>query len=137
MNTGVAILLASMLVLSPGWLSDDEIEQAFAGRTIEGAYATGLPFIETYEADGRVDYREPNRRLTGRWSTVAGSFCTIYDDGISGGCFRVRQFGANCYEFYVSALTEEEAAEAPEPIGWTARGWRVGEPNTCEPAPAA
>ena len=36
--------------------------------------------------------------MTGRWSVVADTFCTIYDGSKTGGCFRVRRVSANCYE---------------------------------------
>jgi len=132
-----AVALLLMPVLDGRWLDDSAIVGAFSGRTIEGQYATGLAFVESYGTDGRVDYREPARRLGGRWSVVAGTFCTIYDDDVSGGCFRVQQTSVNCFEFFIAARTEEDAAEDPDAKGWVARGWRTDFPNSCEPAAAS
>jgi len=133
----LALLLGSLttVVSASTWMTDAEIRDAFAGRTIDGIYATGLTFTEAYRADGGVAYEEPGRRLSGRWSVVAGSFCTIYDDAISGGCFRVQRMSGNCYEFHFVAKDEDEAALRPGRTAWTARGWRSGERNTCDGVP--
>lgn len=137
LSIGVATSGLAVLLTVSGWMTDEQITAAFSGRTIEGVYASGLTFVERYEPDGRLDYREPVRHMMGRWSVVSGNFCTLYDAGAGGGCFRVVQTSANCYEFYIAAFTEEEAAEDPQPLGWTARGWRQGERSTCEGVPTA
>lgn len=114
------------------WMSEAEMSAAFAGVTLEGKYGDGRPFHERYRADGRVEYEE--RRLTsgGNWSVKAGSFCTIYDGDASGGCFRVKKVGGNCYEFYFVARTETEAQRDPRRPAWTARGSVVGKPGICQ-----
>lgn len=119
------------------WMVAREISAAFAGRTIAGYYVDGDTFTEIYGSDGRIDYRETARHLTGKWSVVANTFCTIYDTSPTGGCFRVHQASANCFEFYFIARDEREAA-APDPKrpSWTARGWRKDLPSTCVQAPS-
>jgi hypothetical protein len=117
---------------SPAWMGDADIRRAFAGQTIDGHYANGQTFTESYLAGGRIDYREQARTLTGRWSVEAGTFCTIYDTSPTGGCFRVRQLSANCYEFYFVARDESEAVARPGKPSWTARGWHNDKRSTCE-----
>jgi hypothetical protein len=67
-------------------------------------------------------------------------FCTFYDpgQGVTGGCFTAVQTSANCYEFYLAALSEREADKeaAPGPVGrWVARAARRGEASTCQARP--
>lgn len=135
-----AITAAALACAQAGvpWLSDAELKVSFAGHTIEGVYPDGRSFIEAYESDGRLDYTEGPRTMTGRWSVVADTFCTIYDGSETGGCFRVRRVSANCYEFYFQARSEAEAADpdnARKP-SWTARAWRTDALATCKEAPA-
>lgn len=112
------------------WMSTEEIQAAFVGKTIDGHYRSGRTFKESYSASGRLDYRDEERQIGGHWSVVNGSFCTIYDDDATGGCFRVRRSGSNCYEFYFVARTEKEAEQPREP-DWTARGWNSDHKDTC------
>ncbi len=120
------------------WMNDDEIRRAFAGISIDGTYIDGLSFTEVYADDGCIDYRDKRKAMTGKWSIVNNSFCTLYDGIITGGCFKVLQRSANCFEFYFLASTEIEAAK-PEPRrpSWTARGWNKAKPVTCEEKPVA
>lgn len=114
------------------WMSDSALNQAFAGKTIEGHYADGAKFVETYAGDGRLDYRDDKRQTAGRWSLQAGAFCTIYDADPSGGCYRVQKAGENCYEFYFAARTVEQAQSSPnEKPSWTARAWVQGQVSSC------
>jgi hypothetical protein len=112
------------------WMSDTELRSTFGGQTIDGLYPNGRTFTESYKSSGRIDYRDDRRTTGGRWSTIEGSFCTIYDDDPTGGCFRVMRTGANCYEFYFVARTEDEA-RTPRTPDWTARGWLSGTSSTC------
>lgn len=114
------------------WMSESALRATFAGGVIDGHYASGKSFVESYGTDGRVEYNERGVPVPGRWSVTAGSFCTIYDRDPTGGCYRVRQVGVNCYEFYFIARTESEARkpDAGKP-SWTARGWIKGKPATC------
>jgi hypothetical protein len=134
----VALLATAMPVpATTPWMSADALRATFTPAVIEGVYANGLSFREDYRTDGSLDYSEAGgRALTGRWSVVADTFCTIYTTSGTGGCFRVRQVGANCYEFYFQARTEAEAA-APDPgkPSWTARAWLASRAPTCREAP--
>lgn len=113
-----------------GFMAEADIRAALGGQAIDGHYRNGRTFSESYAADGRISYRDDYRASGGRWSLVNGAFCTIYDGDPSGGCFRVRRSGANCFEFYFVARTEEEA-KAPRKPDWTARGWRSDAKSTC------
>lgn len=140
----LSVLLALSGALAPGrsaaagsslrWMSEAEITSSFSGQTVDGEYPSGATFRETYAADGSVAYEDELRTTSGRWSVRSGSFCTIYDDDPTGGCFRVRKAGANCYEFYFTGRSEADA-ERPlrETPSWTARAWLDGEASTCKP----
>jgi hypothetical protein len=139
------LLLATAALLTAGpaaataaakWMGDADIKAAFAGTTIEGVYSNGETFDESYMANGRIDYVEARRKLSGHWSVVNAQFCTIYDTSPTGGCFRVTRIGPNCFEFYFQTRDEKQAAE-PDPgqPSWTARGWRKGEKATCNEQP--
>lgn len=114
-----------------GWMSDSDLSQQFRGVEIDGHYASGRTFSEAYRSDGRLEYRERDRETRGRWSVEAGSFCTIYDMDTSGGCYRVKRVGRNCFEFYFVARTEQQARQDPNRPSWTARGWMKSEAATC------
>lgn len=113
------------------WMSDSDLSRQFGGVEIDGHYASGRTFSEAYRADGRLEYRERDRQTRGRWSVEAGSFCTIYDADASGGCYRVKRVGRNCFEFYFVARTEMQARQDPNRPSWTARGWVKSEAATC------
>jgi hypothetical protein len=136
----VAAALTSIATLLPaqaaGWMSEAAMRWAFIGRTLDGHYGNGQTWTESYFANGRLDYREPLRGAVGDWFFRGQVFCTFYDPGqvhaLSGGCWHALKAGANCYEFYLATgddLGSDETGVAPH---WTARGWRRGEPATCE-----
>lgn len=130
---GVAAVLAgTAAVAGDAWMSDAELEAVFTDVALEGKYVDGRPFHERHRADRRVEYRERSLSTGGTWSVQAGSFCTIYDGDASGGCFRVKQVSANCFEFYFVARTETEAHRDPRRPAWTARGSIVGKPGACQ-----
>ena len=118
---------------------------AFIGKTLDGQYVNGERWTETYDPDGRLDYRESVRKGLGYWFFRGRVFCTFYDpgQGLTGGCFTALQPSSNCYEFYFAGANEREADKessqsAPGPLGsWVARAWRRGEPSTCESRPIA
>ena len=138
---GLALALSAVTALAqpiPVWMSDEAIKTAFAGVTINGIYVDGLTFTETYAAAGDIVYQDPRKAMTGRWSIINQSFCTLYNGGISGGCFKVAQQSANCFEFYFQSSTEAEAAKpAPGQPSWTARGWNSARLSTCDEKPLA
>lgn len=125
----------------PSWMTEDAMRAAFIGKTLDGHYVDGMKWSETYDPNGRLDYREEARAGAGRWFFRRHVFCTFYDPGqeLIGGCFAAVQAGANCYEFYLASLTEPEVEEdeAPGPAArWVARASRRGEPSTCEARPS-
>lgn len=120
------------------WMNEARLRAVFAGAAIDGHYIDKRTFREQYDAGGTLDYVEhaSGTRFTGDWSVTADRFCTIYHTSGSGGCFRVRQTSANCFEFYFDTRTEEEARSSTlrEPT-WTARAWLVDQVSTCEERP--
>ena len=114
------------------WLTHAEIETALGGKSIEGRYASGRAFTERYLPNGQLEYAERGRVAGGHWSVTSGTLCTIYDDDLSGGCYRVVRASENCFEFYFVSRTE---ALAPGPVdvhpAWTARGAVEGQPSAC------
>jgi hypothetical protein len=126
------------------WMSEEAMRAAFIGKTLDGHYGNGVKWTETYLLDGRLDYREPSRAAAGHWYFRNGNvFCTFYDAAhrpdIVGGCWTTLQSGPNCYEFYFAPLNAGEPSRPGEDrnsVGWNARGWRQGEPQTCEPKPS-
>ena len=137
------VALALSLLLSPpalakrAWMTNAELRTAFSGKTIEGVYRDGRTFKEAYRANGTLDYDEGSRHLTGHWSVINGTFCTIYDGSASGGCFRVHRLSANCFEFYFQSRDEAQAAD-PKPgdrPSWTAQAWRTSALATCQERP--
>jgi hypothetical protein len=145
-SAAVALLAATLAALAPsalankGWMTEAAMRDAFIGKTLDGYYMDGQTWTETYNADGRLDYRDDTRNSLGQWYFRAHVFCTFYDpgQGVTGGCFTAVQTSANCYEFYLAALSEREADKeaAPGPVGrWVARAARRGEPSTCQARP--
>lgn len=124
-----------------GWMSEEAMRAAFIGNTLDGYYVDGLRWTETYSKDGRLDYRENQRKGVGYWYFRGNVFCTFYDPGygLNGGCWTAIEVDSNCYEFHVAGAQEisPEREAAPGPLGrWSARAWRKGEPSTCEGRPS-
>jgi len=118
------------------WMADEDLQATFAGVTIDGHYADGRHFTERYGSDMALDYSEGPRQTTGHWSVASGTFCTIYEGDPSGGCFRVARVGANCFEFYFVARTEDQVRRRQDgKPGWSARGWVKGRSATCRDEP--
>ena len=138
---GLALALSTVSSVaqpSSGWMSGEAIKTTFAGTTIDGIYGDGLTFTETYADTGDIVYQDTRKAMTGRWSIINQSFCTLYSGGISGGCFKVVRQSANCFEFYFQSSTEAEAANpTPGQPTWTARGWNKVRPSTCDEKPTA
>lgn len=120
-------------------MPESEMKNVFAGAEITGTYRDGRTFNERYAATGALVYteHEPRRQLIGDWSIVRGLFCTIYHTSGTGGCFRIHQASANCFEFYFETRTEAEArSSTPRNPTWTARAWRIDAPPTCDGEPS-
>ena len=135
-----ALALAALLLPAnaiESWMPETAMQTAFGGKTIQGQYASGRSFTETYKADGSIAYTEKDVAYHGHWSLQAGTFCTIYDTDPTGGCYSVRQVSDNCYEFYFVARTEDEAAnEGPGAPKWTARAAVSDRDPTCNEKPS-
>lgn len=132
-------LLASTAAVQAveNWMGEAELTATLSGKTIQGHYASGRPFTESYGADGSIDYREPDRVSAGHWSIQNGAFCTIYKNDSAGGCYRVRQVSENCYEFYFVARTEFDAAtDNTIRPSWTARAAVSDRTSSCDDRPA-
>lgn len=124
---------AAVMAETNTWLSESELAAALSGQAVSGEYASGRKFFEAYNADGSIAYEDDGRTSSGHWSVQAGTFCTIYEDDPSGGCFRVQKVGANCYEFYYVARTESDASSGNhDKPDWTARAWLEGKPSSCK-----
>jgi hypothetical protein len=123
------------------WMTEAAMRAAFIGKTLDGQYVDGLRWTETYNGDGRLDYRESARKGLGYWYFRGRVFCTFYDPGygLNGGCWTAVKTSVNCYEFYIAGLTDRfsDGETGPGPLGnWAARAWRSGEPSTCEENPS-
>jgi hypothetical protein len=143
--TAVAMLACAFAMPAAGvdgsWMTEAAMRAAFIGKTLDGHYVDGVEWTETYDAGGRLDYRESTKRAgAGHWFFRGRVFCTFYDpgQGLNGGCFTAVQASANCFEFYVADLRQGDDGKdaGPGPTGkWVARAWRRGEPSTCEGRP--
>jgi hypothetical protein len=131
--TGLAftICLSSPAGALSEWMGESALNRTFSGKSIEGHYADGATFTESYDSDGHLSYSDERRQTAGRWSLQAGTFCTIYDADPSGGCYRVQKVSANCFEFYFAARTVEQAQRGGDRPSWTARGWIKDEASSC------
>lgn len=110
-----------------------DVRATFDGKTLEGFYPSGTTFLDTYGPNGRVDYREPGKAVTGDWSVRGDALCTFYTDG-SGGCFFVVRTSANCFEFFAAQDHDAPSLERSD-LDWTARGWLNDRPHTCDGVP--
>jgi hypothetical protein len=116
---------------SPVPMQGPDLIATFDGKTVSGVYADGLAVRESYLVGGGITYWDPNwGDKTGKWSVVNNLFCTFYD-GMSGGCFTVERIGANCFDFLVSASSEEEALQPGNRKDYTARVSIDGAKSTC------
>lgn len=114
------------------WLVGEAVSREFAAKTLSGTYRGGEGWRESYNADHTLSYLDSRGPMTGHWSTEGKTFCTIYNEVSTGGCYAVRRLSANCYEFTFVTYSVEEARSAPLPAtDWHARGWRIEAPSTC------
>ncbi len=108
------------------------IIKTFEGKAVSGVYSDGSPVKETYKLGGGIDYWDSIRSSTGTWSVVNNLFCTFYNNTeMSGGCFRVEQVSANCFDYYALASSTEEALKPSDKPRYTARAHIEGAPDTC------
>jgi hypothetical protein len=139
----LAILVAACVSASASasdlWMDEAAMRSEFIGKTLDGHYGNGTRWTERYQADGRLEYWEKDRRAVGNWSFHGPVFCTFYDKAFMssffGGCWIVHRAGPNCFEFYAAPgsgtdLPGERQAQ------WNARGWRNDVPATCKESPS-
>ena len=143
---GAALVVAARPApaLDPPWMTEEAMRAAFIGKTLDGHYGNSVTWTETYFEDGRLDYRESQRRAAGNWHFRGHVFCTFYNGlsalpPLNGGCWTAIKASANCYEFYLAGLSPEPPYEDGAPgmaQRWNARGWRQEEPSTCSDKPS-
>lgn len=131
-----SLLLVASLCVAGGARAGErvppsQIESIFSGMTLDGIYANGTFFSETYSQDGTIRYHDPDGADSGQWSVQDGRFCTFYENS-QGACFFVIRDGANCYSFYAP---DGQGADAKPQADWTSRGWNRDLPPTCPKAP--
>src|SRR5688572_167786 len=62
------------------WMTEGAMRAAFIGKTLDGHYADGEDWTESYGQDGRLDYRDRRRgSVVGHWYFRDHVFCTFYD----------------------------------------------------------
>ena len=142
------IALAFGLVLgavSPAaaWLANEAISRIFPGQTLVGEYADGIRFRDAYSIDGQIAYQDERVSWRGEWYVAAGLFCTFYNGGVNGGCFRVLRLSDNCFAFYgteerpdPTAPDDSKSKSVPDlPLpgdqNYVATGWIESRPGTC------
>lgn len=117
---------------APQALDGPTIIKVFDGKAVTGVYADGTPVRESYDVGGGMNYWDPYRSTTGKWSVVNNQLCTFYDDNeMSGGCFRVEQIGVNCFDYFALAGSTTEALTPSDKPRYTARASIDGIPETC------
>jgi hypothetical protein len=117
---------------APFALDGTSIIKLFDGKGVSGVYADGTPVKETYKTGGGIDYWDSYRTTTGTWSVVNNQLCTFYNDiEMSGGCFRVEQVSANCFDYFALATSTTEALTPSDKPRYTARASIEGIPETC------
>ncbi len=120
-------------------MSRADIEAELIGRAVEGYYASGATFTESFNADLSSDYRDANSATSGLMSFKGDTFCFVYPDNpqMSGGCFVVWQRSDNCYDFYATLDGQAFAGFLARSLGadWDARVWRQDARSTCPVTP--
>ncbi|NOU08341.1 MAG: hypothetical protein HOO99_19375 [Hyphomicrobiaceae bacterium] len=114
--------------MAADFLDDAEIKRDVVGSDFAGHYADGRPWQEHYHVDEKLVYTEAGRSVDGYWTLKEGMFCTLYRGALSGGCWRLKRIGTNCFEFYDAGAADRGAAARRL---WTARGWRKEMAPTC------
>ena len=100
--TVAALAMATLPAAADEFLTPDRLATELGGRTIKGYYTHNrVNFVEVYQPDGRISYKDDLKGDAGRWSVQGRAFCTFYDT-INGGCWYVVKRSANCFEFYAA-----------------------------------
>lgn len=126
---------------TPAWMSEEAIRAEMIGKPIEGEFRTGAKWTVQHFGNGRLDFTFQQRPTgTGSWFFRGSVICARPDPPFRldyvDSCWNVMRAGANCYEFYrvrvAGGEPVEESSQEPE---WFGRGWRQGEPPTCQVKP--
>jgi hypothetical protein len=115
-------------------LSPERLRTELGGQTIKGYYVRNrVNFVEIYQSDGRITYKDDHKGDAGRWSIQGSAFCTFYDQ-ILGGCWSVIKHSANCLEFYPAEPNgrEDVTQEMLLDLQPTARAARDSDKVTCD-----
>ncbi len=144
---GAVGLVAAWLAAAPvhaqdkprgGWMSAAAITQEFTDRLLHGIYPNTNPWSEHLYRDGTTDYREGDKRWTGKWWTEDRAFCFAYPPPGIGGCFRVVRLGVNCYELYEAGAEAGRGEGRPEDLQlWNGRMWVADLKATCDQPPTS
>jgi hypothetical protein len=133
----VVLACSSMALAEPRWMGEEAIRAEIAGKALEGYFYNGPSWTGRYDKDGRFEGCDERLCGTGRWFTRNGWLCLL------GGsprwdpterCAAVIRIGANCYQFHW-AFPLAKGEVGPDSL-WHSRGWRQGEPSTCEDKPS-
>ena len=124
----LAVGLAFPAAAAGDLLDDNGISAALPGITLDGVYADGGFFSETYAVGGAITYRDRNGKAGGSWSIKDGMFCTFYENQ-QGACFFVRRDGENCFAF-IEPKIGPGGNKTPRDA-WTSRGWNRASPSSC------
>lgn len=120
-------------------LSRTDIETELFGRAVEGYYASGMTFTESFNTDLTSDYSDAKGATSGQMSFKHDTFCFAYPDvpQMSGGCFVVWQRSQNCFDFYAALDGQAYAGFLARSLGaeWDARVWRQDAQSTCPTTP--
>jgi hypothetical protein len=128
LRTGLLLTCLSGTANAADFLDDAEIRRDVVGGDFSGHYADGKPWQELYRTDEKLTYSEAGQTIEGYWTLKSGTFCTLYRYAISGGCWRLKRIGANCFEFYDIGGPGNDVAPRTR---WTAKGWRKDKAPTC------
>jgi hypothetical protein len=114
-------------------LKGPDILATLSGKTVRGAYADGTAFTETFWPDGKDTYWDPRGPTTGHWSVARDLMCFEYDSefNMTGGCFRIERYGANCFDFYGVSQSMNDPAPAQKKPRYVARASVDGAEGTC------
>jgi hypothetical protein len=121
-------------------MSEAAMRAEFSGSRLQGYYHTGVTWAAAYAADGEVEYRHGGEPANGHWFVQGPVFCIYYNLRLrsftSGGCLNVIKLGSNCYEYYRAEPFGKAHTGEDVQARWHSRGWRQGEPSTCESRPS-
>jgi hypothetical protein len=122
------------------WMSQEAIRAEFTGRTLQGYYYDGADWLASYAAGGRYDIVYRGKNAQGEWYFHEHVMCLFYGPPhwpLYERCVVTTKVSANCYDF--RWVWPDATPRGPVDLGqtWHARGWRQGEPSTCEDRPSA